>query len=98
LIEFDVLPERVGLAEMTKYFDARVESLRQMILSRPAMPKTQYEATQWTRAFVSYYGKVLGALEFAVEFGHMPAKMQRQIEQKVKRMLQYHMGTLLIGK
>ena len=97
-IEFDVVPERVGIAERTKYLDAKIEKLREMISTRPPMPATEYEAHQWTRRFMAHYGKVLGAIEYAVDFRDIPHAMGANIEARVKRMIQFHMGTLIIGK
>jgi hypothetical protein len=97
IIEFDVVPERVGLAEITKYFDDKIEGLRQMVLTRPRSPNSNFDHFQWQRRFMAHYGKVLGALEFAANFGHMPREWQAAIEARVKNMIQHHMGTLIVG-
>ena len=94
-IEFDVVPERVGLAEISKYFDHKIDELRQMIQTRPVRPQTEYESFHWQRRFMTHYGKVLGALEFAANFGHMPREMQRRMEAKMKNMIQFHMGVIM---
>lgn len=99
MIPFDVVPERVGYAEISKYFDVKIDALRVMIERRPQDAKVNsYESTQWQRKFAAYYGKILGGLEVAVDFKLMPVAMQKNLEQKLKRMLQYHTSVLIIGQ
>jgi len=96
-LPFDVLPERVGVAEMSKYFDYRIEILRRLVEKRP-VSDVVYDGHQWQMKFMSFYGKILGALEFAVEFKHMPSEMSKHIEDRIKNMIQYHMSVLIMGQ
>ena len=95
-IEFDVQPERVGEAEQSRYFDAKIDALRAMIAARPA-PSTIYEGLQWQRKFMAHYGKVCGAIEHAVHFKQIPLAMGRALEGKIKTMIHHHLNVLLIG-
>ena len=95
-IDFDVLPERVGLAEQSKYFDAKIDALRRMVEARPEGVSV-YDTFHWQRRFMAHYGKVLGGIEYAVDFKHIPLAMGKAMEMKIKRMLQHHVGVAIIG-
>jgi hypothetical protein len=101
-IEFDVVPELVENAEVVGYLDAKIEQVRQMVADRPRPPLSdnlsRYEVEQWCRRFLSRYAKVVGNLEAAVAFHVITPAYAKQLETRLKCLLQYHIGVVMIGR
>jgi len=101
-IEFDLLPEHVGNAQATAYLDAKIEEVRQMVINRPRPPVTRdlyrYPVQQWLRRFMCRYGKVLGNIEALGNFGVITQQQAKDMEQRLKFLIQFHAGTVMIGR
>jgi hypothetical protein len=101
-IEYDIQPERVGHADVTRYIDTKINSLREMVRSRPLPPLTDLltsrQVRKWVLKFCMLYGKVLGAIEFAANFRHITHEEARQMTTGIQSLLNFHSGSVILGR
>lgn len=98
-IEFDVVPERLGKEDAVRHLDSKIDLLRKMAINRPApdVAISERDVIQWNYRFLSYYGKVIGYLEFLGDFGIFPIDMVKSYELRIKTMIQFHISAVMIG-
>jgi hypothetical protein len=101
-IEFDVHPEHIGNAEVTGYLDSKIERVRQMVGERPRWPFTKnlsvQEIQEWFNRFLCVYGKALGSIEYAANFGHISQGQAIAMEMRLKFCINFHTGSVIIGR
>lgn len=101
-IEFDVTPDPCSQAQVTAYLDAKIEQLRILVRSRPRPPVTddlmRQQVRMWTYRFLAMHSRVAGNIECAENFGLISHRHAEMLRNGVMAMLQFHQGSMILGR
>lgn len=101
-IEYDLLPENIGKAEITAYLDKAVDKLREMVRNRPQPPLTDNltagDVQKWLRVFMYKLGETHGKIAACADLGHITRDHAKQLDNGIKALINFHVGSVILGR
>lgn len=99
-IAFDVTPQRIGREQVTAYIEERISDVRTWIGQRPgpSAGSVSRESLKWSRVYMLKYGRAIEAIEVFVRFQMIPVQMGKEMEQRLKMMMQHYHSLMMLGQ